>query len=332
MCSPIGQLCRNRARSVGCGCRSEQARPRNPMPLYAAAPPAAPHLLQAAPHLLQIVLQLAGARRVPELAQRLGLDLADALAGDVELLANFLESAGSALLRPKAELQDSALAASQRVKDRLHLFLQELMGCGLSRSQGAPVLDEVAQVRILFLADRRLERHGLLADLDNLADLLRRDHLLLALGHGLRDLIDRRFAAQLLEQGARDSNKPVDRLDHVDRDADGAGLVGDGTRDGLADPPRRVGAELEALLVVELLDRTDQADVALLNQVQEAHAPADVLLGDRHDEPEVGRGQLLARVAADSDQLATPMGELGVEGNFRVVAETLEQVGVTAAL
>ena len=62
---------------------------------------------------------------------------------------------------------------------------------------------------------------------------------------------------------------PVHALDHVDRDADRAGLVGDGAGDGLADPPRGVGGELEALGVVELLDRPHQAEVALLDQVEE---------------------------------------------------------------
>jgi hypothetical protein len=39
--------------------------------------------------------------------------------------------------------------------------------------------------------------------------------------------------------------------------------------------------------VVELLDRPDQADVALLQEVEEAHPAADVLLRDRHDEAQV---------------------------------------------
>src|SRR3712207_8270660 len=43
----------------------------------------------------------------------------------------------------------------------------------------------------------------------------------------------------------------VDGLDHVHRDADGAGLIRDGPGDRLADPPRGVGRELEALGVVE---------------------------------------------------------------------------------
>ena len=48
-------------------------------------------------------------------------------------------------------------------------------------------------------------------------------------------------------------------------------------------------------------------------EVQEAHAAADVLLGDRDHQPQVGRCQLLARVAADPDQLALAMGQLRVE-------------------
>src|ERR1035437_7815652 len=65
--------------------------------------------------LLPGVLELARAARVAELTQRLRLDLADPLAGDVELLANLLERPGAAVLQPEAELQDSPLTAGQRV-------------------------------------------------------------------------------------------------------------------------------------------------------------------------------------------------------------------------
>src|SRR3972149_6075164 len=86
-----------------------------------------------------------------------------------------------------------------------------------------------------------------------------------------RDLPDRRLAAQLLQQATRYADEPVDRLHHVHGDADRARLVGDGAGDGLPDPPRGVGRELVALLVVELLDRPDEADVPLLDEIQEAH-------------------------------------------------------------
>ena len=109
---------------------------------------------------------------------------------------------------------------------------------------------------------------------------------------GLGRLLDRRLAALLLEQLLRDVPQLRHRLDHVDRDADRAGLVGDGPGDRLADPPRGVGAELVAAAVLVLVDGPHQAGVALLDQVEERQAAVAVLLGDRDDQPEVAAGEL----------------------------------------
>ena len=70
-------------------------------------------------------------------------------------------------------------------------------------------------------------------------------------------------------------------------------LVGDRAGDGLADPPGRVGRELVAAAVVELLDGADQAERALLDQVEEREAAAEVALRDRDDEAQVGLDHLL---------------------------------------
>ena len=78
-----------------------------------------------------------------------------------------------------------------------------------------------------------------------------------------------RLVAVLVDELVGGLTHPVDGLDHVDRDADGAGLIRDGAGDGLTDPPRCVGGEAEAAVAVELLGGLDQADVALLNQVEE---------------------------------------------------------------
>ena len=76
--------------------------PRTPGGFRPAGSPGAP--------LLQVVLELAAARGVAQLAQRLGFDLADALARHVELLAHLLERAGAAVLQAEAQLQHAPLA------------------------------------------------------------------------------------------------------------------------------------------------------------------------------------------------------------------------------
>ena len=116
--------------------------------------------------------------------------------------------------------------------------------------------------------------------------------------HLLADLLGAGLAAELLQQLALDAHELVDGLHHVHGDADGAGLIGDGARDGLADPPGGVRRELEALRVVELLDGADEAEVALLDKVEEQHAASYVALGDGHDETQVRLDKLLLRVDA----------------------------------
>jgi hypothetical protein len=96
-------------------------------------------------------------------------------------------------------------------------------------------------------------------------------------------------------------------LDDVHRDPDRPRLVRDAALHGLADPPGRVRRELEPLAVVELLDRADQPDDPLLDQIEQRKAVALVALRDRHDEPEVRVDhQILRLLLAALD----PLGEL----------------------
>src|SRR5439155_601367 len=82
------------------------------------------------------------------------------------------------------------------------------------------------------------------------------------------ELFGRRLAAEILQQLTLDAAELVDHLDHVDRNADGAGLVGHCAGDRLPDPPGGVGRELVTLGVVELLDRADQTQVAFLDEAE----------------------------------------------------------------
>ena len=91
----------------------------------------------------------------------------------------------------------------------------------------------------------------------------------------------------------------VVRVDHVHRQPHRAPLVGERARDGVADPPRRVGREAIAATVVVALDRLDEADVALLDQVGERHAAVVEAARDRDHQAQVRLDELvLARACA----------------------------------
>ena len=126
-----------------------------------------------------------------------------------------------------------------------------------------------------------MHRHGLSRQAERLGDGVHGQ-----LG-GLRDLVVGRLATQARLQRpprALDGAKPVG---DVHGQADGAAAVRDRPLHGLADPPRRVRGELEVAAPVELLDRPVQSQHALLDQVEERHALAAVLLGDRDHQAQV---------------------------------------------
>ena len=85
-----------------------------------------------------------------------------------------------------------------------------------------------------------------------------------------------------------------DLVDEMDRQADRLALVGQGALDRLLDPPGGVGAELAALLRIEAFHRLHQADVALGNQVEQRQAVGGIIVGDLHDQAQVGLDHLLA--------------------------------------
>src|SRR5690606_4612177 len=116
----------------------------------------------------------------------------------------------------------------------------------------------------------RLERNGALRGLDDLVDLLRRHF------HRLGNLFRGWLATERLRELVQGLPVARNRVTHVDGKANGAALVRDGAGDRLANPPGRVGAEAEALAPVVLLDGAHQADVALLDQVQQGQATVHV--------------------------------------------------------
>ena len=150
------------------------------------------------------------------------------------------------------------------------------------------VLDEVAEV-----AESSSSPIGVSSEIGSLAIFI----TLRTFSSGMRELFGqlfrRRLAADLVQHLARGAHDLVDRLDHVHRNADGARLVGDRAGDRLPDPPGRIGRELVAAAVLELVDRLHQADVAFLDEIEELQAAVGVFLGDRDHEAQVGLDHFL---------------------------------------
>ena len=169
---------------------------------------------------------------------------------------------------------------------------------------GVDVLDQVG-VEALAVADRSLEAHRVLDELEQLLDAT----------HGKAtldgDLGDRRVAVQLLGEDAPGAHHAPHLLGDVDGQPDRPALVGERARDRLADPPRRVGRELEAEPVVELLDGPDEAEVPLLDEVEERDAGLRVVPRDRHHEAEVRLDEAALRRGV---ALVLQAGELALLG------------------
>src|SRR5258708_23064888 len=94
--------------------------------------------------LLQVVAELLRTRRVAQLAQRLGLDLADALAGDAEALAHLFERPLVAVDQPETQLQDAPLSRRERVEDVFDLRVEHRERRGVRRRDALPALHHVA--------------------------------------------------------------------------------------------------------------------------------------------------------------------------------------------
>src|SRR5215216_5280175 len=236
--------------------------------------------------LLQQIAQSGGVGAALYLGQGCELNLTDTLAGDVEPFPDFFEGLGLAAGKAEAVLENHPLTLRQAAERFAHAGLQK---GGLSEVVGRfrlLIRYKVAQLRGVILPNGGLQGDRTSRYAPDAHDLLSVDL------HDTCHLFVCGISVQLGAEAALDPVVLIDLLDHVDGDPDRTSLVGYGPGDGLADPPRGVGRELEALAVVELLDGPHQPYVALLDQIEQRDASSSILLRYGDDEPEVGFGEV----------------------------------------
>src|SRR3990172_2214124 len=193
----------------------------------------------------KIVAQMATARRMSQLTQCLGLDLTNSLTRDVEVLPDLFQRVILAIAQAKAHLQHLTLALGQHRQHSLDVLFEQLQRRRVDRLGGRLVFDEIAELARLFRPHRCLERDRLLGDAQDPAHLGRRPAPFAVerrvefafVAAGLQDrrgvfrlehpYLERQFlgsglAPQLLHQAPLGADQAVDRLDHVNGDADRA--------------------------------------------------------------------------------------------------------------
>src|SRR5262245_2520682 len=113
--------------------------------------------------------EIAGTGEVAELAEGLRLDLPDALARHVEAGADLLERVVGPLAEAEAQAEHLLFARRERRQHPPGLVAEVHGDDRLDRRQRVLVLDEVAEMAVLVLADGRLERDRLAADAQDAA-------------------------------------------------------------------------------------------------------------------------------------------------------------------
>ena len=234
-----------------------------------------------------------------QLRHRPGLDLADALTGEAEVLGHLLERALAATVETEAQRRGSCaprssstlstLATSPGQQRRAPRRRTAPSRCGPRRSRRARRRRRHGRAR---RARPCRPRSGAPRRPCRAAARLRRP----ARPASACGRASPRAGAHLEQRG--------EHVAGVHGQPDHARRVGDAALDRLADPPGRVRRELEALAPVELVDRVDEAEVALLHDVEQGQPGRLVLLGDRDDEPQVRVHELAVRLFALADGLA----------------------------
>src|SRR2546426_8734091 len=123
-----------------------------------------------------------------QLAERLGLDLANALASDPEVLPDLFQRVLAAVGEAEAKTQHLLLARRERVEDLVRLLAQRQPDDGVDGRHDLLVLDEIAEVAVFLFSDRRSEEHT--SELQSPCNLVCRLLLAKKKHHAVRRTVD----------------------------------------------------------------------------------------------------------------------------------------------
>src|SRR5437867_3343697 len=259
------------------------------------------------------------------------LDLPHPLARDAELVADLLQRYGLLVTHERREppLVDHQVLPLEGLLELVRRLADEPMVFLVGDGVGSLLVarQKIKERGVLVLPDGRVDR-----DVARREALLHLDHLLLAHVEALGDQLWTGREALALESLAL-LGEVEEELALRLRGADlhQAPVVHDVADNVGADPPHRVGREADAAVGVEVLDRLEQTDVPLLDQIEEVVEGALVLARDHHDEAEVGSDEaprglaVLVLVPAHGELVLLLAREDGDAADLGQVA--LERVG-----
>src|SRR5919201_984291 len=215
-----------------------------------------------------------------EPVERLAFELSDTFPCEADFLADRLQRlwvAGEAEAKPEIPPLPLGKRVQQPPRLLSPLPLLDRVG-GVGR---CPIFEAVSEFVLAVPAERLVERDGRAGRVECLGDVPRRQP-------GCRSELVPGWGAALLDREfSRRSAQLLPAFTDVEGQPDRGRLILRGPLHRLPDPPGRVGRELVAAPPVELFGRADEAERALLDQVEERHTLVAVALGDRHDQTQV---------------------------------------------
>jgi len=223
-----------------------------------------------------------------QLPEGAGLDLAHALAGEAEVVADLLQGARRLPIEAVTGTEDSALAWGEGGQGGAHGGSKLLGLSHVVRAKGGGIGEEVAQGRGVGVA------HGLVEGDGRGQGRGERVHAGAGEAQGGGEVGAGRRMAQGGVEGVGLAGEVGALHLHVVGDVGEGDLRGHGAADALFDPPDGVGGELGAAGGVEQIDGAQEADRPFLHKVVEGEAVVLVAPGDGDDEAVVGGDFLYA--------------------------------------